>query len=87
MNMSYSLLSSKKKNLLSGISISYSLMYVYPKFLIGSIYLSNSLELTPIKISIIGFESRFFTEVPPIFSIITSLSTILFYFFFIVSKK
>ena len=44
-------------------------MYVYPKFLIGSIYLSNSLELTPIKISIIGFESRFFTEVLPIFQL------------------
>jgi len=38
-------------------------MYVYPKFLIGSIYLSNLSELTPIKISIIGFASRFFTEV------------------------
>ena len=82
------LLSSKMKNLLLGISISYSLMCLYPKFLIGSIYLSNSLELTPIKISIIGFESRFFTEVLPICSIITSLSTIMFCIsFFIVSKS
>ena len=61
-------------------------MYVYPKFLIGSIYLSNSLELTPIKISIIGFESRFFIEVLPICSIITSLSTILFFLFLLFQK-
>ena len=62
-------------------------MYVYPKFLIGSIYLFNSLELTPIKISIIGFESRFFTEVLTICSIITSLSTILFLFLFLSFQK